>query len=412
MITSITLKQDGEIADERELTELGFLSLLSDPRDFRTDKTGVRRFDFVGFAANMSGDLLAVVPKHFHVRDEKRDLANLFALVARMSLGPPGRINDFGVEFTSDYPIASFMEIHDHYRRWGLDVRFDRRHRTTPPGRLDWRRTFEGNSWVPSRNGLVPFPVIYDTRRRLETFLSECTIFAIDHTLERFGFLLEQEPTGRMKPPFDLDADREGIVARLCSLRTQTFRDSTLTLIDALLTFFGTARRGDQFVIKKYNFHTIWEDAVRTYLNRRFAGVDANGAPVFATPSVGATFEKTRFSLNREAPDQKLEPDFYAVSPDGRTQFVFDAKYYTSLTEFDYKQLSYTILLDGLLDDSGERRFDRTHSALLLPSDRARSEGHFAPDPVQSDLARLFPTLRITAAYLDAREVLADYREA
>lgn len=412
MHTSITVKHDGEPANEAELAELGFSALLSDPRDLRTDRFGGRRFDFVGFVANKSGDLLAVVPKHFKVRNESRDLASLFAILARSSGQASASSTTLGAEFTADYPLAAFMATYDHYRRWGLDIRFDRRFRTAPPGRIDWGRTISRGSWVPARGGPIPYPAIYDSKQRNDTFLSECSIFVIDYTLERFGFLLDLESTGKLRPAFDLDADRDAILARLWSARAQTFRDSTISLIDSLITFFGTARRDVQFVMKKYNFHLIWEEAVRNYLNRHFVGIDEDGAPEFATPGEGVTFSKRPFNLNRVAPGQKLEPDFYAVSRDGRTQYVLDAKYYTALTELDYKQLSYTLLLDGLLNEDGRRRFDRTYSALLLPSERAWAQVHFAPEGLLTDLARLVPDLRITAAYLDARDVLVDYSDS
>lgn len=404
---SIILRHDGDYADVVELDRRGFGVALKDPRDLRAEREGLK-FNFVGFISNTDGDLLVVLPKHFEPREERADLSRLFRLVTGFRGGSSNRYvgSDGRPEYTADYPFAAFYEVYDHYRRWGLDSRVDRRYKTVPPGRVNWRKTFQGGGWMASAGGPFPYPLVYDSGRRLSTFITECTIFAIDHTLEKFSFFLDFEPTGALRPAFDLGLHRQWIVENLRSARAQTFRDASIGLIDSLIAFFGSENIGGTFSFKQYGFHLVWEELVRSYLNRSFAGFDLAGRMVFESrEAVSIPFTKKRFQVNAAYDDQFMEPDYYAESPDGRSQYIIDAKYYTAVKELNYKQLSYTLILDRLLDGDGNRRFDRTYSALVLPARTSRSGTHFAPH----ERVGMRPDITITEEYLDARKLVEDY---
>lgn len=408
---SLIVARDGDVVDEDKMHSLGFTPLVADPRDTRRGSRNERRFNFVGFCASYSGALLAILPKHYQINNAFLDLPRILRLISARRPEARTRLAEPDFEKSSDYPLSAFEEIYAHYRRWGLDSGLDDRHRPAPPGRVDWRRTIGQRNWVTSGNAVIPFPVVYRSTSRASTFLSECTVFAIDHTIDRFGVLLTAQPTGRPRPPFNLEIDRTTIISRLWQIRSRTFRDSSLNLIDALISFFGSARSDASFVLKMYDFHRIWEAAVHRYVNESFVGIDADGSPSFVGEPSGISFEKTPFALNRTADLQRIEPDLYGVSHDRRVQFIFDAKYYSSLDQLDYKQLSYTMLLWGLLDDNGVRLYERTHSALLLPSHSSRNQLHFASDRQRTDLEESFPHLSIVASFLNTRTVLNRYAD-
>ncbi|MDQ1174996.1 hypothetical protein QE430_003303 [Microbacterium testaceum] len=399
------------MVDEAKMHSLGFAPLLADPRDTRRVSRNERRFNFVGFCASYSGDLLAVLPKHYEIDNAFLDLPRILRLISARRPEARTRLAEPDFEKSSDYPLSAFEEIYAHYRRWGLDTGLEDRYRPAPPGRVDWQKTIGQRNWVTSGDAVIPFPVVYRSTSRASTFLSECTIFAIDHTIDRFGVLLAAQPTGLPRPPFNLEIDRTTIVSRLWLIRSRTFRDTSLKLIDALISFFGSARSDASFILKMYDFYRIWEAAVEQYVNETFAGIDTDGSPSFIGAPSGISFEKTPFSLNRAAISQHIEPDLYGVSHDGRVQFIFDAKYYSSLGQLDYKQLSYTLLLWGLLDENGARLYERTHSALFLPSRSSRNQLHFASDDRRIDLKKSFPNLSVVASFLNARTVLNRYAD-
>ena len=409
MAKNVLFKHDGQIADKQELEDYGFWSLLDASNDFEKDSRGRILYDFVGIIVQSSGSVLAVLPKHFRVVDERSDLSTLFSLVLKASRHYDGSSDRVASDRLEDYPFAAFVSIYDHYRRWGLDIQFDSRYILGPPGVVDWRHTIQRGSWVPTSKDVVPFPVVYRSSQRNESFLSRCTVFAIEHTIELFGYFLNVASTGFMKPSFDLEADRKWIVDELIRLKALTFRDRLRSLIDSLLSFYRCSRSTGDFFLKTRSFSVVWESAVLNYLNTSFVGINDGGMPIFSKGKGGLEFSKTPFYTNRSDAGQSINPDFYAYDADLSEQYVFDAKYYTKLRELDYKQLAYTALLSGLRGGEDSRKFCSTHSILFLPFSSFGFEEHFSPNDSLIDLGKWYRDFRIGASYLDARDVLLEY---
>ena len=70
------------------------------------------------------------------------------------------------------------------------------------------------------------------------------------------------------------------------------------------------------------------------------------------------------------------------------------------MTELDYKQLVYTLLLNGR---KGIPEDTTTYSALILPSESRNTRGHFKIDSAFNDSV---PEIVINEEYLDMREVV------
>lgn len=100
-----------------------------------------------------------------------------------------------------------------------------------------------------------------------------------------------------------------------------------------------------------------------------------------------------------------MEPDYYLL--DDGLQCIFDAKYYSSVDDVDYKQLVYTMLLSHLINPkTGEEYCLDTCSALILPSETRSSRLHFKIDSSQVNLQN---GLEIYEERLPASEVLYYY---
>ncbi len=365
-------------------------------------------YDFVGFLTNEDNDLMAVFPKHFAVQNPEADAALLFRVINRhRQRRPDCYIGErYGEAFSSDYPFAAFFGIYEYYSRFGLYVQSRQFVKPGTGGRVSWRDTLRLAGIYLSGEEPVLYPLYHRTKYVFSDFLTECMIFAIDYTLEKFGCFLGLPRTGRAFPETDFLSEREAVTETLIRLREGEFRDEQRGLFDHLIAYFSSIREGGGFYFKFYGFSSVWEDMVREYLNRNFSRATEQGMVFDRRRAAGLTFEKTAFCVNLAAPGQRIEPDAYAVW--GEEQYILDAKYYTAVGGLDYKQTVYHMFLCGMKRgaDGENPLFRRTHTALVLPGRKRESRLHLKPDP---RFGRGLEGVRIWEEYLDIREVMEDY---
>ena len=96
-------------------------------------------------------------------------------------------------------------------------------------------------------------------------------------------------------------------------------------------------------------------------------------------------------------PDHYLEYNY--------TQLIFDAKYYSKVVGINYKQVAYIFMLQNLIDTkTDKKKFLKTYSALILPSDKRSTKIHFSLD-------RKFGNndIIITEEYLMIKDVMEEF---
>ncbi len=400
----IACAHDGSNYDAANLSDLGFV--FDRKRDFK-DVDAVDTLNFVGFVSNENDDLLAVFPKHYKVTDLNADSCNMFDCIFKHIQKRPdlyfGNLKD--EIYRSNYPFAAFWSIYEYYQQYGLYFEDQTTVRPNSGGRLCWKETISRSNKFLVNNDLLLYPLYYRKKYNLSNFVTDCMIYAIDYTIEKFGFFLNQEKTGMDFPEVIASYDRENIVSALLQFRQQVFKDNVQELLDNLIDFFSGIRTGGSYYLKHYSFSSIWEDMVEGYLTGHFKEVDPAGRVVFdrMNPS-GLKFEKKSFHTNAAKPDQFISPDAYSVDND--IQLVFDAKYYDKVRGLNYKQVAYMYMLKDMKNPAtGTKMYSRTCGALILPSDGRETRIHYKPDPLYGDPDEFV----ITEEYLDIREVIMDY---
>ncbi len=407
---------DGESCDTKAISMHGFQ--IDEKRDSKevyvcdrvtgekTDKTE-RIFDFVGFVSNAEDELLVVFPKHYRVTNEETDARRVFACIAEhMQKKPELYIGaDSRDIYRSNFPFAAFFGIYEYFAAYGLYFRDETFIRPNTGGRISWKETISRSEKYMAGGNIILFPLYYRKNYHFSNFVTECMIFAIDYTIQKFGIFIDAAPTGEEFPQTPFLENREYVVTVLQQLRQQTFKDNEQRLIDHLTAFFSGIHVGGSYYLKHYAFSAIWEDMVTAYLCKYYKGMDAARAIVFDKISgKHLSFAKRKFYPNQAKPAQYIEPDHYAE--DGDIQLIFDAKYYTYVRGMDYKQIAYVYMLRGRLDPrTGLPKFRDTYSALILPAECRDTKIHFqlaAPYGVADGLL-------ITEEYLDISEVMAAY---
>ena len=196
------------------------------------------------------------------------------------------------------------------------------------------------------------------------------------------------------------------MIVVLNQLLNQTFIDREVKLLKALIQYFTEVNIGGPYYLKHYFYSSIWEDMVTDYLSNYYKGINSNHEIVFdKIKSSNVNFRKEAFFTNEAKPEQYISPDHYCGN--GSTQLIFDAKYYTDIKGMNYKQIAYMFMLKDIKDSkTSKKKYDKTFSSLILPSDIRKTKTHFKLNPSFSD-----DEFIIMEEYLNTREVILSYLE-
>lgn len=411
----IKYARDGESCDREELENQGFRFLEYDFRkktnvDNNGDFTEVSEtvLNFVGFQINDKNDMFSVFPKNFVVKDILKDSNLLFKVISKHFQRRADYYfgNEYGQKYISNYPFAPFFGIYDYYSKFGLHFEDKKFSKSNAGGKANWKDTIRFSNKIIKDSKINLFPIFYEKKYYYSTFLSECIIFSINFTYEKFGFLIDMNKID-MNCSFEYFInEKQNIIINLYSLRQQTFKDNLIVLIDHLINFFNDLNEGGSFYIKHYYFSKIWEDIVKEYLAVNFIEVKDNSLVFGHNKGNNISFIKPIFKPNLANLNHFIMPDYYYEND--YFQLIFDAKYYSEIRGIDYKQVAYYFFLNEYHKNLVTKCKRLTYSSLILPGEKRESKLHFMMDPIFNNSNRDFV---ISEEYLNIRELLYFYTE-
>lgn len=377
-------------------------------------------FDFVGFITS-NNETLAVFPKHYfpqyqeiarnnHCFPGSYDANLLFKVIStymQENLNRRAQSDKyFGdqKEYDSDYPFSSFFEIYDYYRKYGLYYEDEVIVSRGQHGKISWKDTIRKSNILISNGNIIFSPLYSKSMNQKTHFISECMAFVINHTIKTFPFFLHMQCVGGFVPNFDYMANSTYVLKQLYRYRNFVFKDIHQKLVSSLITFFEELKQkkhGGNVYVKISFFDRIWERMVEKYLNHYFAGVDPTSGEIFFDTSQETSsvrFVDKTFVVDDSPNAFKIRLDHYGLKDD--KQYIFDSKYYYEVSELNYKQFAYDVLLQSLNQNSN------TYNVLILPGP-PHSSIH-----LDVKLDYRCPTLlnhRIIEQYLDVKTIMEHY---
>ena len=412
----IDYSRDGEKFDWDVMQKYGFVLHDNDYRkkNIRDNSTGEPTdeyetvFNFVGFLVNNNNDVFSVFPKHYDVKNIDDDSNKVFNVISKHLQKRPDLYlgNEYGKRFKSNYPFASFFGIYDYYMRFGLHFEDTKYIKPNIGGKINWKETIRlSDKFISLSNQVSIFPMYYEKKYYYSSFLTECMVFAINYTIEKFGVFIELGKIDRDYSESFFFEDKKLIIEHLHLIRQKTFKDNLLSLIDNLINFFAELNEGGSYYLKHYVFSSIWEDMVMDYLRTHFKDIEKDRIVFGNKRSEEIKFLKFSFRPNLANPNHSFSPDYYYAEDD--IQLIFDAKYYSQIHGMDYKQIAYYIFLNEYRDDlSKPIKYSTTHASLILPGEKRESKIHFQMDP-KFNLTN--KKLVISEEYLNIREIIDYY---
>lgn len=337
--------------------------------------------DFVGFVIEKE-KILAVFPKHFfnddnnfkeyNEKEVEENIKMLFNVICKYNTEKKSKTvaNKYiGDEdnFESDYPFESFFKIYEYYKKYGIYKEDEVIISKNTKGKISWKDTIQKSNTIVSNGNLIFLPIYSKIKSNKTAFISECMTFVINYTIKNFSYFIQLPIVREKECKIDFLTNKEYTLRQLYQYRSTIFKDYQKELVNALITFFESydkKAQGGAIHFKINYFDMIWESMVNKYLNDCFVKVDTENNKLifdYKRKKHNKKFENKKFNIDKSEHGFFIRPDHYYS--DENTIYVFDSKYYKEITDLNYKQFSYTILL-------GNSKFGNNkelYSALLLP---------------------------------------------
>lgn len=408
----IVLGQDGDEI-EGEIKKFK----LSDGDKRYSKKLKKYILDFVGFVIEKE-KILAVFPKHFfddniseNAKEVEENIKILFKTINKYNIESKSKLiadKYIGYEnnFESDYPFEAFYRIYDYYKKYGIYKEEQEKLSKNTSGKISWKDTIQKSNAIASNGNLIFLPIYSKKKSSRNAFISECMVFVINYTIQNFSYFVELPSVLEKKSKIDFLANKEYTLRQLYQFRSTIFKDYQKELIDALINFFERYDKkatGGSIHFKINYFDMIWEKMVNKYLNECFVAVDKENNELIFDPKRKQhikRFENKKFNIDKSEHKFFIRPDHYYS--DENTIYIFDSKYYKNITDLNYKQFSYTILLGN--SNIGNNK--NLYSALLLPGN-SRNNLHLKLDIPYCQLNE--GCNYIIEQYLDVKLLMKNY---
>lgn len=363
-MTNVNFEIDGEEVSNQIIEKY---LLKNNTRNLRFSyKTNSDVINFVGFDIS-NEETLVSFPKHYIDTENKNSLdqEDMSLLFKVLMLDQVKNVENYigsVKEFESNFPFNSYYGIYKYFQQYGLYQESHSVIKKGYTGKIYWRETIrKANSFINEKN-IIYLPLFIKETKNKQVFISECMSFAINYTLKRFPTFVTGKAPKCNYGTFDFLSNKESIVARLKKVHSELFKDIHKKLVYDLIEFFRGIPNGGSIIIKHYNFELAWESIVQEYLNNYFVKIEENGL-IFSKEKLERlnSFKKEKFNVDKVHYNHRLEPDHYLKS--NNNQYIFDAKYYTSINTLNYKQLGYHAILRS--------KASKTYSALILPTSKS-----------------------------------------
>ncbi|MFT9817775.1 hypothetical protein [Lysinibacillus sp. NPDC056185] len=362
MYNNVIFQLDGSIVSDAIISKF---DLRAHSRNLRySSRVKADVLDFVGFVIK-DDNILVVLPKHY--TDPARipllndsDMALLFKTLLKKQINYNLDYIGEMEYFESSYPFNAFFEVYKYFKNYGLYHETNTIIKPGNNGKISWKDTIRKSQVIINEKNVIFSPLYIKRNYTEEVFLTECMAYVINKTIRVFSSFINLKSVQNINIHEEAFENKDYVVSKLRVIATRLFKDKEKKLIKALIEYFENKNQGGNIVFKHYNFELVWESVVNEFLNKHLSGIK-DGFPNFdlENRNIKRNFSKGRFYINNSNGNHRIEPDHYYI--DGDNQYILDSKYYTSLSNIDYKQIAYNTILRSQVD--GE-----TYNALFLPT--------------------------------------------
>ena len=344
--------------------------------DIFYSSSGVAYSNFVGMVQRGTR-ILVSIPKHFksvtefESTDTKTKIKNIKLIIDTIktnTLDFQNTTYETNKNFSSEFALNAYFNIYTYFSEHGPYVE-ELEEISKKNGKIiSWKNTLSRSNKFLIKGNLVYSPIFYKKKKKHETLVTECMIFALNYTQNILGDFMTLPNTSNIaNRGVDLSIlGNEFIIYELEEILCNTFKDINRQLIKNIIIFLKRVNSMKEQIpsFKEYNYEIIWEKAVEKYLNIYWSKIKIDcGNNNIKTSNknikLAASDVYKRQIINHE---WKLEPDHFYKDKINKIIYILDSKYYTSINKLNHKQFVYHILLSNKFPNY------QVFDSLILPS--------------------------------------------
>lgn len=348
-------------------------------------KKNYLKLNFVGIVIKNDLPPLVVFPKHFlFERDSMINHTQLLLEVLKKhgQSGLSADLTDENISKVSNFPIKAYLDVCSYYNNYGLY--FEEKKMTKPgyKGRINWQRTINKSPKILNSGNIIFMPFQIEYIENTNVFITKSMQEVLSHGHQIFGQFFGMGIKYLNKSPRSNSTQIQNTLRKLKSIKVHYFKDSTVSLINNLISYFEwrNNNHGKEIRLVTKNFDFIWEKMVHSYLSNYLIDIDTNmKSHVISFSENKINDEKLLKAKFRQPVLQNqngervftMEFDHISISDHKQRIILFDSKYFNEIDGLEYKQVVYAYfllnkyenyqLINGLILPTNEDYFSQVH---------------------------------------------------
>lgn len=298
---------------------------------------------------------------------------DILAILFTISIAKTHSKSDFKIESSLSnneaLPMLSFLWIINDYFKNGFYVNREKILKKNQRGRVDWKRTLNGQPLISKAN-IIYKDLVVEIKNDLDNLLVEIHKFCVKKSLDILGWLFKVNSTSFIRTiPFD-KAIKNIYLDALKKELNQTYDDIKKLRLNHMLSIvdgLSDDRNANELVYGVDSYNYIFERMVNSIFGNR----DANKF----NPSADWYLKALEY---KKFPSSDLRPDTILVR--GDTAYVLDAKFYRYGYTADkgdlpetasiQKQITYGDFIKNNLED----KVKKIRNAFILPYNKKNNK--------------------------------------
>lgn len=218
-------------------------------------------------------------PKHFYASKQSVDIEQVRLLfqVLKKDFSKLGQSNDEKSDVTSSYPFNAFLGVIKYYRQYGLYRTVDSRVTDRPKGPIEWKATLQKSQPILSDSGLIYTPFAFKERIHTDSIITIAMASILESESLHLAFLGFKAIKTNTEVDRKLKQHARFYIKAIGQILTTTFRQSSVKLLNNLLSILKYLDLSAPVTLKNYNFARVWEKMVFEYLNKNLFEVNETG---------------------------------------------------------------------------------------------------------------------------------------